>query len=142
MLSFLVLLLRGLVFARVLWLPGRRVVVRGCSLSSCRAVGRVGPSSALVRPGRALLLARAMARCSAVSASRVPACPMGMHTRRTSPRSRWSSSRSGWYLSVFSSNFALRLRSYPKPTSMSRREQLALSNEDGSGLGTLGTPRA
>ncbi len=40
----------------------------------------------------------------------------------------------------FSSSSALRLRSEPNPTSMSRRVHAALLNDEGSGLGALGTP--
>ena len=137
-----------------LWANVCRSLVAAKSESCCRRLfasrlswvracrSSVGSSTVFAWPTCGLLVASAMAKCSAVSASSVPACPMGTHTRWTPPQSFLSSSKRGWYLSVFSSSFALRLRSDPNPTSMSRREQLALSNEDGSGLGTLGTPLA
>ena len=84
----------------------------------------------------------ARARCTAVSPSSVPACPIGMHTRSTEPQSFRSSVSSGWYLDVFSFSLAWRLRSEEKPTSTRRREQEDLVKDDGSGFGVLGTPLA
>ena len=107
---------------------------------ACRSADR--SSGVFLWPDCGLLVARAMAKCPAVSASRVPAWPMGTHTRWAFPHSFFNSSIRGWYFLVFSSSLALRLRSEPNPTSISKREHAALSNEEGSGLGTLGTPLA
>ena len=95
-----------------------------------------------LRPRLGRLLASASARCSAVSESRVPACPMGTHTNVTRPHSWERAWMSGWYLEVFSSVLRLRLRSAPNPTSISSREHCFLSNAVVCVQGEFGTPLA